>query len=215
MYNNIYEEYIRNIIGYPSNATNNCYSCNMNMEETSYTNNSQVPKSQIEQCYPEIYKIIYPMVKKACNDNFNLNTEEEIDKITNEIYYAIEDNNQINININLENAVRTKTPENASNRNQKEVVNSKENLSEQSMNNTRNTETRRITNNNLRDLIKILIIRELLNRPNIRPPRPPRPPHHRPPFPGFPGGPGGGGPRPPMMPRDLEYSQDYYDIYEF
>lgn len=83
------------------------------------------------------------------------------------------------------------------------------------MNNTRNTETRRITNNNLRDLIKILIIRELLNRPNIRPPRPPRPPHHRPPFPDFPGGPGGGGPRPPIMPRDLEYSQDYYDIYEF
>lgn len=214
MYNNIYEEYIRNIIGYPNNTNNNCYSCNMNMEENSYTN-SQVPKSQIEQCYPEIYKIIYPMVKKACNDNFNLNTEEEIDKITNEIYYAIEDNNQINININLENAVRTKTPENASNRNQKEVVNSKENLSEQSMNNTRNTETRRITNNNLRDLIKILIIRELLNRPNIKPPRPPRPPHHRPPFPGFPGGPGGGGPRPRIMPRDLEYSQDYYDIYEF
>ena len=176
MYNNIYEEYIRNIIGYPNNTNNNCYSCNMNMEENSYTN-LQVPKSQIEQCYPEIYKIIYPMVKKACNDNFNLNTEEEIDKITNEIYYGIEDNNQ--------------------------------------MNNTRNTETRRITNNNLRDLIKILIIRELLNRPNIRPPRPPRPPHHRPPFPGFPGGPGGGGPRPPIMPRDLEYSQDYYDIYEF
>lgn len=213
MYNNIYEEYIRNIIGYPNNTNNNCYSCNMNMEENSYTN-SQVPKSQIEQCYPEIYKIIYPMVKKACNDNFNLNTEEEIDKITNEIYYAIEDNNQINININLENAVRTKTAENASNRNQKEVVNSKEN-SEHSMKDTRNKENRRITNNNLRDLIKILIIRELLNRPNIKPPRPPRPPHHRPPFPGFPGGPGGGGPRPPIMPRDLEYSQDYYDIYEF
>ena len=57
MYNNIYEEYIRNIIGYPNNTNNNCYSCNMNMEENSYTN-SQVPKSQIEQCYPEIYKII-------------------------------------------------------------------------------------------------------------------------------------------------------------
>lgn len=214
MYNNIYEEYIRNIIGYPSNTSNNCYSCNINMEENNYSN-SQVTKSKIEQCYPEIYKIIYPMVKKVCNNNLNLNTEEEIDKITDEIYYAIEDNNQINININLENAVRTKTAENANNnRNQKEVVNSKENLSEQSMNDTRSREIRRITNNNLRDLIKILIIRELLNRPNIRPPRPPRPPHHRPPFPGFPGGPGGGGPRPPIMPRDLEYSQDYYDIYE-
>ena len=212
MYNNIYEEYIRDIIGYPNNSDNNCYSCNMNMEETNYIY-PQTTKSKIEECYPEIYKIIYPMVKKACNENLNLNTEEEIDRITNEIYYAIEENNQINININLENAVRTKTVENTNNRNQKEVISNKENINEQSISNTR--ETRRITNNNLRDLIKILIIRELLGRPNIRPPRPPRPPHHRPPFPGFSGGPGAGGPRPPIMPRDLEYPQDYYDIYEF
>lgn len=212
MYNNIYEEYIRNIIGYPTNPTNNCYSCNMNIEEANYIN-PQAPKSKIEQCYPEIYKIIYPMVKKACNDNFNLNTEEEVDKITDEIYNAIEDSNQINININLENAVRTKQTENVNNRSQKEIIkNSTENRVESNLQKINERETRRISNNTLRDLIKILIIRELLGRPNVRPPKPPRPPHNRPPFPGFPGG---GGPRPPIMPRDLEYSQDYYDIYEF
>ena len=74
---------------------------------------------------------------------------------------------------------------------------------------------RPIRNRTLRDLIRILIIRELLgrpgfpgNRPPMRPPfpgRPPRPPM-RPPFPGGPGG------RPPMMPRsDFD---NYYDIYE-
>ena len=78
----------------------------------------------------------------------------------------------------------------------------------------RETRSPRPVNRNLRDLIKILLLRELLNRPGNRPPvRPPRPP-----FPGgpgrppFPGGPGPGRPpmRPPMMPRGLED----YNIYE-
>lgn len=190
MYNNIYEEYIRNIIGYPNNANNsNCYSCNMNMENNNYIF-PQATRNQIEQCYPEIYRIIYPMVKKACKDNLNLTTEEEVDRITDEIYYAIEDNNQINININLENTVGTKNTENINNRNQKENIKNKESRNESNITNTNERETRRITNNNLRDLIKILIIRELLSRPGHRPPKPPRPPHHRPPFPGNPGRPG-------------------------
>ena len=47
-------------------------------------------------------------------------------------------------------------------------------------------------NNTVRDLIRILILRELLGGGNFpQPPRPPRPP--------FPGGPGGG-PRPPFPP---------------
>ena len=55
-------------------------------------------------------------------------------------------------------------------------------------------------NNGIRDLIKILILRELLGIPhNPRPPMPPR----RPPFPGGPNG------RPPMRPRFYE------DIYEY
>ena len=54
-------------------------------------------------------------------------------------------------------------------------------------------------NNNLRDLIKILLIRELLGRPHNH--FPPSPPHHpRPPM------------RPPIMPRNY---QPFYDIYEY
>ena len=66
-------------------------------------------------------------------------------------------------------------------------------------------EDRQLRNRGLRDLIKILIIRELLGRPGHRPPRPPV----RPPFPGGrPGMPPQGPNRPPMMPRNI------YDIYE-
>ena len=73
---------------------------------------------------------------------------------------------------------------------------------------------RSVGNQGLRDLIKILILRELLNRPGFRP-RPPMPSPPRPPFP-----PGQNQPRPPMPPpqrpgfgrpiynRDL-YEQDY------
>ena len=55
-------------------------------------------------------------------------------------------------------------------------------------------------NNNMRDLIKILLIRELLKTPP--PPPPPRPPYDRPPM------------KPPIMHRGYQY-QPLYDIYEY
>ncbi len=67
-------------------------------------------------------------------------------------------------------------------------------------------EDRQFRNKGLQDLIRILLIRELLGRPGNRPPMPPHRPPMRPPFP--PGGPGQG-PRPPIMPRNA-----YYDLYE-
>ena len=70
-------------------------------------------------------------------------------------------------------------------------------------------EDRQFRNRNLRDLIKILLIRELLGgiRNPGRPPMPPPRPPMRPPFPGGPGRPPfGPGPRP---------NNRYYDIYEY
>ena len=79
-------------------------------------------------------------------------------------------------------------------------------------------EDRQIRNQGLQDLIKILLIRELINNSGFRPrpPAPPRPPVPPPPLP-RPGRP----PRPPMGPgpgrppfnRSM-YEQDY-DIYEY
>ena len=195
MYDNQYEEYIRSVLGYPTTA-------NMNqnqMYQNEYPNTSQINmRNDLEDFYPEIYKIIYPMVQKACDGNMGANSREEIEQMTDEIYSAIEDNNQINVNINLGNTISTTNMNRTQNRNEisKEEVQKKQEVE------NRNTEGEsRISprNNNLRDLIKILLIRELLRRRhNHFSPRPPHSP--RPPM------------RPPIMPRNY---QPLYDIYEY
>ncbi len=204
MYDSQYEEYIRSVLGYPSTATMNQNHINQNqMYQTEYPNPSQVNmRNDLEDFYPEIYKIIYPMVQKACDGNMGANSREEIEQMTDEIYSAIEDNNQINVNINLGNTISTTNMNRMQNRNEisKEEIQKKSPEKQEVKN--RNTEGEsRISprNNNLRDLIKILLIRELLRRRHNH--FPPRPPHHpRPPM------------RPPIMPRNY---QPLYDIYEY
>lgn len=117
--------------------------------------------TEINKLYPEIYGVVYPMIQKACGKrNIVGINDTQINEMVEEIYNAIEIN-EIPENRNAE----TK--------------------------NTREKETRRPNNNYLlRDLIRILIIRELLQGGNHMP-RPPMP---------CPGGncgmPGG---RPPIM----------------
>ena len=203
MYNETYEEYIRSILGYPTYVSNNDFNNNINNSYTSYTSqNSNFNNAMLEECYPEIYKIVYPMVNKACSNITGQVTRDNIEEMTEEIYRAIETDNEIELNINLRNEVTSKE-----NRNKAETINSKKNLETIKSVNAEPEENRSFRNRNLRDLIKILIIRELLRRPNNRPgfPPPPRPiPPNRPPFPG--------GARPPIMPRGMI---DNYDIYEY
>lgn len=202
MYDNNYEEYIRSILGYPSSTNFN----QNQMFQNTYQNPSQVSmRNDLEECYPEIYKIIYPMIKKACDENIGTNTREEIEQMTDEIYSALEDNNQINVNINLGNTVSTSNTNGMENRREIQNGEIQKKIPEKQVVENRSPETqarRRPFNNNLRDLIKILLIRELLRRPNNK--FPPRPPYHRPPRPPM---------RPPIMPRN--YEQPLYDIYEY
>ena len=197
MQNESYEEYIRNILGYP----------NISQDTNVYSNYTQAPvyrqnyantyiqNSELENCYPEIYNIIYPMVKKVCMQNANTTVNKQLlEDMTEEIYMAIEGNTQ-----EIENRKAEKQTV------KKEIVNSKEmqfskkeiesrkvdTKESMQIEETRNSndnnriniqnENRQIQNLNLRDLIKILILRELLGRPT-RPSKPPFP-GIRPPFP--------------------------------
>ena len=159
-------------------------------------------RNDLEECYPEIYKIIYPMVQKACDGNMRANSKEEIEQMTDEIYSAIEDSNQINVNIHLGNTISTSNTNRSQNNNElsKEKIPKKNSEKQEVENRNVDAENKRSPrNNNLRDLIKILLIRELLGRPHNH--FPPTPPHHpRPPM------------RPPIMPRNY---QPFYDIYEY
>lgn len=192
MYNNeSYEDYIRNILGYP-NYNNSNYENDYDFGVMNSRN--AVIEEQLESCYPEIYKVVYPKIRNACSNNTRPITKELIEELTDEICLEVENNNEINININLTNEVQTaenrNTIENRKTENQKE--------------------TRRFRNRGLQDLIKILLIREILGRPGRPGNRPPFPPNRPPVRPPFPGGPGGG--RPPIMrPR---YDNDFSNLYE-
>lgn len=131
MNDSLYEEYMRNVLGYE-----------MLQQDSRQTN------IELENCYPDIYNLVYPMVQKACMQSNRPMTRENIESMTNEIYFSIES--------------------------EERGEDEKENRQV-------------IRNQGLNDLIRILILREILGRPNFPPPppgRPPRPPM-RPPRPGM------------------------------
>lgn len=192
MYNETYDEYIRSILGYP--ARNQFDQFNQGQQEyqgyQEYRNptfNTNINISgnnvELENSYPEIYKIVYPMITKKCENVRESNiTKDDIENMTDEIYYALESKNETQVNIKKRPEVKV----------------------------SETTGEKRQLNGGLRDLIQILLIRELLNRrrPPFRPPMPnppgpgPRPPM-RPPF-----GPGPG--RPPFN-RDFGSFNDLYE----
>lgn len=184
-----YEEYMRSVLGYsPYVDRNYTYTNSQEDMYNNYVNMPATPNMQptqdLTEFYPEIYKIIYPMVCKACNVNSNREvTKDLLEQITDEIYRNVEPEEQqttSRADVQLKNG---------------DVINPNAKEPEQ--------QTRETRQNNflLRDLIRILLLKEwgIPNRPPIRPPFPPgggRPPMG--PGPGMP--PPNRPPRPPMGP---------------
>ena len=213
MYNETYDDYIRSILGYPTRNQfeqfNQEYQGYQEYRNPTFNTNINISGNnvELENSYPEIYKIVYPMITKKC-DNMRGNdiTKDDIENMTDEIYYALESRNETQVNINLTNDVnglrtanRTNSSYTAKWENRKPEVKVSETTGE-----------KRQLNGDLRDLIQILLIRELLNRrrPPFRPPMPnppgpgPRPPMRQP----FRPGPG----RPPFN-RDFGSFSDLYE----
>ncbi len=190
MYNEPYEEYMRNIFGYPLDYRNTYEMDNtMYNEYMQYNNTMQNNNEELEDCYPEIYKVVYPMVKKACMTNTKPVTKELIDDMVVEIHSAFEQQSEVtNVNINVGN--------NGNNVRSVDAKNSRIDTKVENKAESKENREKEDRGNNflMNDLIRILILRELLN--NNRPPAPPRPmPPNRPPFHNN---------RPPMMPRGFE-----------
>ena len=178
MYYKNYEDYIRNILGYPIKQ-------NLNMSREfyndtyNYSNNIPKYSNEILNLYPEIYKIINPMVCKICEANSKPITEELLEQMTDEIYLNIEGdmnisddiiNVRVNIpknsekNISSQNIIKeTKNTYNrnmAQNNNPNILKQNTQNLNNENIINSEKRQVRR--NNTLRDLIKILILNQLL-----------------------------------------------------
>ena len=185
-----YEDYMRSVLGYSPYVENDYTYTDEQEDIYAYSNDMMQMQQQQTQdltaFYPEIYKIIYPMVCKVCNTNSGRElTKDLLEQMCDEIYRNVEPEQEV------DSTNRNQAPlKNGDVRN----PNAKEPVAPVK-------ETRQ-TNFLLRDLIRILLLREWgrPNRPPMRPPfpggRPPMPPggsgNMQPPRPG----PG----RPPMGP---------------
>lgn len=192
MYNNQYEEYMRNSLGCGRMPMMNTNQMNMNTMNEMYENENNFSCNQtVENMYPEIYKIIYPMVCKACmavNENIS---EDLVSRLVNEIYVNVENTEVVETTRETRSSTQTVSSQankvsrndllnntrtsnlNSSSITNSSSLNSKANLASGSSNETwasTRQQEKRQDNPLLRDLIKILVLRELLGNP-VRPPR--------------------------------------------
>ena len=187
MYENDYEEYMRSVLGYPNN--NNTYH-----QPTSFPYRNTINEINYDDLYPDIYKILKPMIKKICdNPNYRSITNETLEAMTTEIYNNIEsDINLVNINITTSPNSSELTREAEKSKNINNNTRNTVNANKVSSSSNKEETSQCCGNPTLRDLIKILILNQLLNNNANRPPRPPVPP------------------RPPIMPyppfRDTSYN---------
>lgn len=180
-----YEDYMQSVLGY-NPAQSNIYSPYENNYNFQNYNYMQNPFSNVQNysrntddlnyLYPEIYKIAYPIICKVCTENRNKQiTKELLNDLTEKVYAIIEPEDD---RASSSNSIKTQPLKNGDvrNPNAREIIETRQN------------------NPFLRDLIRILLLREF-SRPN-RPPafgpgqmQPPfRPPNNpngnmRPPFP--------------------------------
>lgn len=165
-----YEEYMRSVLGYnqiPNSIYTNAY--DNYYYDSDYINN-QNRNSQvevIETMYPEIYRIVYPMVCRVCMQNSQRElTMDLINNMVDEVFMNVEPAERQNQTVNTQRPILKNGDVRNPNAKEPEV----------------RGETRQ-QNYMLRDLIQILILRELLRRKNQRPSMPPtRPPRPMPPI---------------------------------
>lgn len=213
MHSQNYEDYMRTVLGYPVDR-NDTYTYvpdyynrqEPNLYQTFQTQMSNV--QELEEMYPDIYRILNPMVCKICDSTNQPITRELVDKMTEEIYLAVSAEEDTVIQVNVETRRIEENPKSNEIKNNK--LNPKEIVQNIDKRNVRNQNTNNFL---LRDLIKIMILNQLLG--GNRPGGPGRPPHGgRPPFPIRPGMPPGGRPPFPGEPRPT-MPREYENYYPF
>lgn len=204
MYYQNYEDYMRQVLGYPINDPNIYETYDYRNENTYSLNQVQnnLTEAEIKALYPDSYNIIYPLVCKACEANNEPISKSVVDKMTDDVYKLVERNETV-VNIKIEAQNRENSHVSARQEMKRELTPKRTPIK------TETRETRQTNNPLLRDLIRILILQRLFGGGAITPPRPMPP---RPPFPpvgpGRPPFPGGRPPYGPGMNRmDIDYSE--------
>ena len=153
-----YEDYMRNTLNYSGMGSpmgmqgTSCPNMNcQNMCITPYSNMAstqmmwQDSSCDLERMYPDSYRVVYPMVVSTCRNVSMPVTEDMIDRMTDDIYDRAVADGRINVDINVE-------------------VETREDSKEEDRQMINRPPRRRRRNRFFRDLIRILLLRELLGR---------------------------------------------------
>ena len=133
-----YDEYMRNMMG-----CQNMYSPMTHHMMMFQNSNMDACADDLERMYPEVYRVVYPMVCFACDNIRTPVNEQMVDMMTDDIYDRVEADGRINIELSVE-------------------VRDTQSNNEETKENRQRRPRRR--NRFLRDLIRILLLRELLGR---------------------------------------------------
>lgn len=149
-----YDDYMRNTLGFSGMSPymgmpyGNCPNANCSgMCQNPYSsmpNSNQMWQNQscnLENLYPDSYRVIYPMVVTSCKNVSMPITEDTLERMVNDIYDKAVSDTKISVNLTVETTSREKADD-------------------RKMPNRPPTRPRR--NPFFRDLIRILILRELI-----------------------------------------------------
>lgn len=167
MYYQNYEDYIRSILGYPVMTSNDKYQNNIqNTYHYDYVSKTPTYNKDLLNLYPEIYKIINPMICKICEANTKPITEELLNQMTDEIYLNFESDNLSNEANEISNREKAQRKNNKNFQTNTSVVhkeiNKELNRDNKSDKEIESRQSKVFGNPILRDLIKILILNQLL-----------------------------------------------------
>lgn len=208
----IYEDYFKNIVGgnykSPEYYIPTYENVTYEPRQVNAISNYNYIDINDYSLYPDIYKIVSPMIDKMlANKNISNLNETILDTMTLEIYDALEAEDNVNMNSNIRNnnviGERNTNPnikapisnmesENTSgkalNRTSTNLANKNQDVKLNQVNSNIEPKTvevatrcRNCSNPLLRDLIKIMILNKLFgNNQNPRPPRPRPYPNYRP-----------------------------------
>ncbi len=142
------------------NMMNGMYNCNQNM----YVNNMGQSANNL---YPSIYRIIYPVILKVlANSNYQFLNEDVLNNMTDTVYNIVE--GQIEYDDDTSTNMQNTTTQNtqSTNNNSSTVGTTTSKMSETKQVTNSQTSNRRSNRGDslLRDIIKILILREILSR---------------------------------------------------
>lgn len=153
-----YEDYMRNTLNYSGMGSpmgmqgTSCPNMNcQNMCITPYSNMEsnqmmwQDSSCDLERMYPDSYRVVYPMVVSTCRNVSMPVTEDMIDRMTDDIYDRAVADGRINVDISVELETREDSKEE-----DRQMIN--------------RPPKRRRRNRFFRDLIRILLLRELIGR---------------------------------------------------